>query len=324
MRKILVAVVMLIWVGTSWASSPGFMIQASGYEKGNAPGNVIDGDEITHWTCRGECSITIQAAGNHVWADSLYIEWKNLKRENFFDIAVSRNGKTWRKVFSGSSNDFTEPGVYQFDPQRMAGFPPEDQDGGQIIARYFRVIGHGNSVSDHNSILEMAIFLPEGYGTGEWGERLPVAVTASSFNKENAPERAMDDNLATHWTADNVAWIEFDLGYLDTVENVKIAWLNGDKRKADFDIEVSLDGGTWEPAFSGTSTGGTKALENNMFQERCARYIRIVSLGNDHPTQKDKNSIAEVQIWGYGREGDELTCEEEYGSDEIEPVATTR
>ena len=185
--------------------------------------------------------------------------------------------------------------------------------------RYIRVIGYGNSMSDHNSIAEISFWVPDVQLTLE--ERVPIAISASSHNKENIPEHVIDQNLATHWTADNGEWIQFDIGKINTMELIKIAWLSGNKRKADFDIEVSVDGVNWEFAFSGTSTGAALTLEvNQLMQEFCARYIRVIGLGNDHPTQGGTNSITEVEIWGYER-WNEPTCEEEFGADVIEAVA---
>lgn len=326
MFALMAAVVALFWVATGWASSPEYKVTASGYEKANIPSNAIDDDPLTHWTCRGECWIEIDQGYVGI-TNNIYIGWLNTKRENFFDIATSTDGVNWTTVFKSdvSENTGTEFGEYEFDPDLTGPPPPPDglEEGefwppGYIEARYFRVIGHGNSNSDHNSIVELR----------EWSfdqeefmiQHDIVAATASAHNKTNTPERAIDDNLATHWTSDNGEWIQLDLGYLDTVENVKIAWLSGNKRKADYDIEVSMDGVNWELAFAGTSTGASLKLENNLFgKEYCARYVRIYGYGNDHPTQGSKNSITEVEIWGYTRNFG-FSCEEE-ASGEIEAIA---
>jgi len=314
--SIFIVFVMLLWSGVGWASSPEMRVTASSYEKANEPGNAIDNDPSTHWTCRGGCWIEIDRGYVGTDVTHFFIAWLNEKRENFFDIAVSVDRVNWMTVFSGSNlseNTGTETGEYEFDPDLTG------TEHGMVSARYIRVIGHGNNVSNHNSIAELSIWTFD-QNEEEFLEHEVASATASASNKTNTPERAVDGNLATHWTADNGESLQLDLGYVDTVENVKIAWLSGNKRKADFDIEVSVDGISWELAFSGTSTGASLKLENNFFgQEYCARYVRITGLGNDHPTQGNKNSITEVEIWGWSRYFD-LSCEEEVGG-EIDAVA---
>jgi len=41
---VLLAVMMLFWVGTSWALSPPWKVSASKYEKANTPINTMDQD----------------------------------------------------------------------------------------------------------------------------------------------------------------------------------------------------------------------------------------------------------------------------------------
>ena len=113
--------------------------------------------------------------------------------------------------------------------------------------RYVKIIGHGNSVSDHNSIIEVSWYYPDI--DSEYHQREIASVSASSYNKTNTPQHAIDGNLATHWTGSNGEYLQLDLGYLDTVENVKIAWLSGNKRRADYNIELSIDGVGSSPSF---------------------------------------------------------------------------
>lgn len=292
-------------IGESLAWSPELKVRASKYEKENRPDGAIDQDGRTHWTCRGkkgECWIEFDLGVG--WeSNDIYLVWLNTRRNNFFDVRLSNDGKAWKTVYSGDSDhqyDYFGQGILEFEWQAF---------------RYVRVYGYGNSVSDHNSICEFAPFYPDV--DSRYRKRPVVNVAASSHAAANTPDLAIDGNLKTFWTSPKMGeWIQFDLGYVETVENIKIAWMNGHMRKSDFDIEVSVDGVNWELAHSGTSTGATLAMESNTLgEEHCARYVRIVGWGNDIKDKKSqvKTSITEVEIWGYER-WNEWTCEEEISS----------
>jgi hypothetical protein len=314
MKKAFLALcIVLVWAGMSWGVSPGVKVTASKYEKGNKPDNTIDQSGSTWWTCRGykdECWLQMDL-GRVVYHNEIYLVFKQSSppRENFFDVRLSVDGVTWETVFSGSDVELDNSERDEWHYWGLLEFSPDEE---LRTYRYVRVYGHGNSVSDHNSITEIGPWAPEMEGL--YFERPIVGVKASSHEKANTPERAVDDNLATFWTGGKMGeWIQFDIGEVNAVENIKIAWMNGHRRKADFDIEVSIDGVTWELAHSGTSTGTTLKLETNTLGvEYCARYVRIVGWGNDIKDAKSKvkTSITEVEIWGHGwiEEG---TCDDE-------------
>ena len=162
--SIFIAFIMLFWVGTSWGSTSGMKVTASGYEKGNKPDNAIDQDYSTHWTCRGERWLQLDA-GSMIKDNDIFLLWKDSAkpREAFFDVALSIDGKKWKTVFSGSESDNGWYAIIDFEEQRF---------------RYVRVIGHGNSISNHNSIVEISGFEPDA--AADYDERIVAGVTASS------------------------------------------------------------------------------------------------------------------------------------------------
>jgi hypothetical protein len=127
--------------------------------------------------------------------------------------------------------------------------------------------------------------------------KLPISsVIASDYQDGHPPEDTIDADLNTRWSALGCGqWIEYDLESTTNVGLVKIAWLNGDRRMATFEIEVSSDGINWSQVYSGQSSGTTVNLESYDFNDLAARYVRIVGCGN---TENDWNSITEVEIYG--------------------------
>ena len=116
------------------------------------------------------------------------------------------------------------------------------------------------------------------------------------------PALAVDGNLATHWTGLNGASLTLDLGSVTQVNDIRIAWKSGNKRRADHDIEVSEDGDAWTLVYSGLSTGKMLIPESHILdQDYFVRYVRITGHGNDaaDPASRNKNLITEVEVWGY-------------------------
>ncbi len=128
-------------------------------------------------------------------------------------------------------------------------------------------------------------------------ELLPIAaVSASGAQTFHTAARAIDGDIATRWKAEGDGhWLMFDLGSQANVGEVNIAWVVGDRRAYSFAIETSLDGNTWNEAFSGDSSGSTADFEPYAFAATSARYVRILGYGN---AWNMWNIIAEVEIYG--------------------------
>ncbi len=127
--------------------------------------------------------------------------------------------------------------------------------------------------------------------------KLDVAsVTASSYESGNVSANTIDGDLGTRWSANGDGEsITYDLGSVQTVTSVNIAWLKGDKRQSNFEIEVSLDGTNWTSVYAGQSSGTTAGLESYSFGDTPGRYVRIVGHGN---SANSWNSILEVELIG--------------------------
>lgn len=124
---------------------------------------------------------------------------------------------------------------------------------------------------------------------------IDIDVTASDYEAgtENTPDKTLDRQFSTRWSAEGEQWIMFDLRLKKNIASVDIAFYSGDKRKTALSIELSTDGKSFTEVFNGTSSGTTNSWENFPFPPQETRYIRINCNGN---TQNKWNSISEVRI----------------------------
>ncbi len=122
-----------------------------------------------------------------------------------------------------------------------------------------------------------------------------VGVTATA-NDGNVPANTLDGKLSTRWSAEGDGQtIFYDLGCVQTVTSVQIAWYKGDDRVAKFEIGTSQDASSWTCVFNGCSSGKTKNLETYNVTDSAARYVCIIGHCN---SKNDWNSITEVKICG--------------------------
>src|SRR5438309_463834 len=130
---------------------------------------------------------------------------------------------------------------------------------------------------------------------------LPVlSVTASGYQDPNVPQNTLDNNLATRWSAyGDGQWIRYDLGMTMAIGSVAMAWHQGTSWASVFEIQVSLDGTTRTPVFTGRSSGQTLQPERYDFPTVTGRYVRIVGHGQWSGTTQLSlwNSISEVAIY---------------------------
>lgn len=127
------------------------------------------------------------------------------------------------------------------------------------------------------------------------GPPLPVVAVDASGDDGNVPDNAVDGNLATRWSdqGDGV-WIRLRLDGRRDIGSVTIAWHQGDRRRADFDVQTSPDGSTWTTVYSGASSGNTLQAETYDLTRTSAAYLRIVGHGN---TVNEWTSITEMSVF---------------------------
>lgn len=124
-------------------------------------------------------------------------------------------------------------------------------------------------------------------------------VSSSSTDGTNVPSNTIDGNLSTRWSACGVGeWIKYDLGSVNTVGHINMAFYVATTQIAKFDIELSTDDVNWTKVFSGQSSNTTLELQKFDFTNTQSRYVRIVGLGNLTSDQSCWNSYTEVEIYG--------------------------
>ena len=113
---------------------------------------------------------------------------------------------------------------------------------------------------------------------------------------ENSAGNTVDNDLESYWTSQmDGCWIEYDVGEEVLFNAMGLAYASGNKRTADFEIEVSSDGQSWKQVYKGTTSGKTLDIEKYSFEPTKGRYIRVVGHGNS--TGTGWHSISEAIIY---------------------------
>ncbi|MBQ4526473.1 MAG: discoidin domain-containing protein [Clostridia bacterium] len=126
-------------------------------------------------------------------------------------------------------------------------------------------------------------------------DNIGISKVNASTDDGNVPENTFDGDLETRWSAEGNQWISFELAKSAELNCVAIAFYEGHKRMAYFDLQVSDDGKTWKTVNETESTGNTSDYEYYSLGNTKAKYIRFVGYGN---SKSGWNSISEVQIFG--------------------------
>ena len=242
-------------------------------DDGNVPANTLDHDLATRWSAEGDGQWIEYDLGSLQSVAGMAIAWfSGDQRVAFFDIGVSGDGLNWTTAFSGQSSGTTlQPEMIAFSP---------------VQARYVRYIGHMNSANTWNGLTQVDVYTSAG------------AAVRASADDGNVPANTLDHDLATRWSAEGDGqWIEYDLGSLQSVAGMAIAWFSGDQRVAFFDIGVSGDGLNWTTAFSGQSSGTTLQPEMIAFSPVQARYVRYIGHMNSANTW---NGLTQVDVYTSG------------------------
>jgi poly(beta-D-mannuronate) lyase len=111
---------------------------------------------------------------------------------------------------------------------------------------------------------------------------LAVVSVDSSAHDGNGPDRLIDGDIETRWSAsgDN-SWAILDYGQVAEFDAVRIAFSKGDERVSNFDIEVSEDGTNWVRVLTDVkSSGKVLSIERFPFKATKARYIKYIGHGN--------------------------------------------
>jgi F5/8 type C domain/Bacterial Ig domain len=114
-------------------------------------------------------------------------------------------------------------------------------------------------------------------------------------NNDSVFARLLDNDYDTKWKEEGFgSFIQADLGSVEPVCNVGIAWDKGDERSYNFVVSTSDDGTTFTDALRGTSSGSTEALETYDLTDVDSRFIRITVFGNNDDNNNDEHDTAAI------------------------------
>ena len=131
--------------------------------------------------------------------------------------------------------------------------------------------------------------------SGSCTSNLPISAVTASGNDGNVPSNVLDNNLNTRWSNLGIgSWIRADLGSIQTICSVDIAWYSGNTRQNNFVIATSTDGTTFSNVLTTKSSGTTLNSEKYTIPSTNARYVRVTVNGN---TVNAWASITELDIF---------------------------
>ena len=133
----------------------------------------------------------------------------------------------------------------------------------------------------------------------------PIQAIRASGDDGNIPANVLDGDLSSRWSSQPLpAWALADLGSVQPMCGVSIAWYKGDGRIITFAVQLSTNGERYQQVYVGTSSGTTSSIETATFAPSSARYVRIVVTGNSH---NNWASITELRILSRSGSGSPTT-----------------
>ncbi|GAA4848838.1 polysaccharide lyase family 7 protein [Algivirga pacifica] len=271
-------------------SNPGFESDWSGWS--DTDPSAISSDayagtksaKITGASGKAVQSATVQA--NTSYELSAYIKGKG-------KIGATLNGTTYENV--GDHSDWSKVSV-------------TFETGSATTVDIFAAYGGGEGRFDAFELYEVGTV-----DTPPTSTTLSIASATASIDDGNVASNVLDGDLNTRWSGNgDGAYITLDLGSVDTVSSLDIAWYKGNERSSYFDILLGSSTSNLSQVYTGSSSGNTLDPESYDFTSTPARYIRIVGHGNSSNTW---NSITEVTA--YGNNGDDVPNN---GGNEVYPT----
>ncbi|MGR5556589.1 polysaccharide lyase family 7 protein [Vibrio fortis] len=119
----------------------------------------------------------------------------------------------------------------------------------------------------------------------------------SSYPASNAVDG--DTDWSSRWAAQNAPVnLVLDLGSVQNVQDVKIAWGKGEQQTYKFEIRALADesSSSWDKVYYGYSGGNTSDFESYDVQDVQARWVRIKVFSNS--AESVWTNITEVQVHG--------------------------
>ena len=235
-------------------------------DDGNVAANTLDNDPNfqTRWSAKGnDGSQWIRYDfGQSVSLTGIKIAFfKGNQRSTYFTVESSNNGSTWTSVLGSSSSAGNSNNLETFD------------FGQTRSARYFRIVGYGNSSNTWNSITDVDFVEAQNSGSAV---TVPAKIQAEDYvrysdtSSGNAGRAYRSDDVDLQntgdtgggynvgWTA-NGEWLEYDIFVPESgtySADVRLASSRNDAGSLDILIDGSL-----KATADATNTGNWQAWE---------------------------------------------------------------
>ncbi|MEZ0393273.1 MAG: glycoside hydrolase family 88 protein [Pseudobdellovibrionaceae bacterium] len=125
-------------------------VQASQSQVGNLPPASTDGNLNTRWSSEGDGQTITYDLGASLPIRAVKLAWyQGNTRKSTFDVQVSSNGSSYSTVLNRVSSSGKTAALENYS------LPPTS-------ARYVRIVGYGNTLSNWNSLAEAEIYVSGG------------------------------------------------------------------------------------------------------------------------------------------------------------------
>lgn len=191
-------------------------VEASDYQDPNKPANTLDDDLNTRWSAQGEQWIKYDL-GDVKEINIVGIAFsKGNQRSSIFDIEVSEDGVTWKKVLNSRSNGISLDFEYfTFLAEK---------------ARYIRINGKGNTGNDWNSYTGVKVYeqvevqekpeksftISNGSMDRSTGIKVDVSVVPTEGTEPHADNEVVIFQLMKDTTPINIVAVEMDITTKET------------------------------------------------------------------------------------------------------------
>lgn len=240
--------------------------------------STIDGSLSTGWSASGDSPWIQYTLSDLQPMNRIGLAWlQGADRYYRYRVELSADGTGWQTVYDGQSGG-------------VAGL--EDVYFPQASAKYVRIVGSGFAAAGGGgSLTALAEFKL-------YPLKLSVAGVLTTSDDGNVGANTLDGDLNTRWSAEGYGeWIRYDLGAVQTLTGLTMAFHKGNERRTSFAVLTSLDGEQWTELYAGQSSGATTEPEPVPIAAGAARYVKIVGYGNS--TGSMWNSITEAGLYGF-------------------------
>ncbi len=276
------------------------MVKASAEPEAENPGrNAVDGNASTVWAAQGNQNLTIDLGSSAV-VSTVGVQMKPYDdgRSINYSVSYSADGSSYSSVFNGQCA--AGGAVMEYVPVAKN-------------ARYIRIGVNGSTIGDWASLAEVEVYTG-GTATAGTTTTTPtinstqsstptgnkISLNSSMIKASAEPEaqnpggNAVDGNSGTVWAAQGSANAVIDLSSSMGVVCVGVQMKPyDDGRSINYSIDVSADGSTYIPVFSGQSAAGGSVMEYHTV----GANVRYVKVGVNGSTTGDWASVAEIEVY---------------------------